>query len=164
VRVEWDEDADGPVNKPPKKAKVLWKPNPPKRKPKNTTTTGVGVRRRRGALVPQRSRKNALNFGDSDSETTYPTRQPDNKPYNPPEPIEFSGLNDENSIERPCFDTATSAAKEDLLLPSGGIIPGPIAQWLRSYQVEGVEYMYRLWKEGRGGILGDDMGLGSMSL
>jgi hypothetical protein len=24
--------------------------------------------------------------------------------------------------------------------------------------------MYRLWKEGRGGILGDDMGLGSVSL
>jgi hypothetical protein len=47
------------------------------------------------------------------------------------------------------------------LLASGGVIPASIAQWLRPYQVEGVEHMYRLWKEGRGGILGDDMGLGS---
>ena len=64
--------------------------------------------------------------------------------------------------ERPCFDTAPPALKEDLLLASGGVIPAPIAQWLRHYQVEGVEYMYRLWKAGRGGILGDDMGLGSI--
>lgn len=75
----------------------------------------------------------------------------------------FSDIESDNITERPCFDTSPSAPKEDLLLASGGVIPGPIAQYLRNYQVEGVEFMYRLWKEGRGGILGDDMGLGSRS-
>jgi SNF2 family DNA or RNA helicase len=89
-------------------------------------------------------------------------RRNDTKPYNPPEPIIFSDLDDsENATERPCFDTTPPAPKDDLLLASGGVIPAPVAQWLRNYQIEGVEYMYRLWKEGRGGILGDDMGLGS---
>ena len=89
-------------------------------------------------------------------------RRTDTKPYNPPEPIVFSDIESDNITERPCFDTTPSAPKEDLLLASGGIIPASIAQWLRHYQVEGVEYMYRLWKQGRGGILGDDMGLGSI--
>ena len=75
----------------------------------------------------------------------------------------FSDLDESDNVtERPCFDTDAPAPKEDLLLASGGVIPAPIAQWLRNYQVEGVEYMHRLWKEGRGGILGDDMGLGSI--
>jgi DNA excision repair protein ERCC-6-like 2 len=100
---------------------------------------------------------------DTDSEIHTPILRHDNKPYNPPEPIVFSDLDSENPTERPSFDTAPPAPKEDLLLASGGVIPGATAQWLRNYQVEGVEYMYRLWKEGRGGILGDDMGLGSPS-
>jgi SNF2 family DNA or RNA helicase len=102
------------------------------------------------------------NSGDSESEATYPIRQPDNTPYNPPEPIAFPELDSDNTTERPSFDTTPPSPKEDLLLASGGIIPAPISQWLRSYQVEGVNFMYRLWKEGRGGILGDDMGLGSI--
>ena len=75
----------------------------------------------------------------------------------------FSDLESDDLPERPNFNTTPSALKEDLLLASGGIVPAPIAQWLRHYQVEGVQFMYRLWKEGRGGILGDDMGLGSPS-
>ena len=74
----------------------------------------------------------------------------------------FSELESDDSTERPTFDTPPPAPKEDLQLSSGGVIPAPIAQWLRNYQVEGVEFMYRLWKSGRGGILGDDMGLGSI--
>lgn len=89
-------------------------------------------------------------------------RRTDTKPYNPPEPIVFSDIESDNVTERPCFDTTPPAPKEDLLLASGGVIPASIAQWLRHYQVEGVEYMYRLWKQGRGGVLGDDMGLGSI--
>jgi len=93
-----------------------------------------------------------------------PSRRPDLKPYTPPEPIVFSELESDDATERPDFDTTPSAPKEDLQLSSGGIIPASIAQWLRNYQVEGVEFMYRLWKSGRGGILGDDMGLGSSPL
>lgn len=43
---------------------------------------------------------------------------------------------------------------------SAGIIPAPIAQYLRDYQVEGVQFLHRLFVYQKGGILGDDMGLG----
>jgi SNF2 family DNA or RNA helicase len=33
-------------------------------------------------------------------------------------------------------------------------------RWLRDYQREGVKFFYDRYKDGRGGILGDDMGLG----
>ena len=41
-----------------------------------------------------------------------------------------------------------------------GLIPAPIAQWLREYQAEGVAFLHRLFIYQTGGILGDDMGLG----
>jgi len=53
------------------------------------------------------------------------------------------------------------APYEDIELPASyGIIPAPIAQFLRKYQVEGVEFLHELFVYQRGGILGDDMGLG----
>lgn len=50
--------------------------------------------------------------------------------------------------------------KEIRLRDSGGIIPGPIAQWLRDYQVEGVQFLHERFVKQTGAILGDDMGLG----
>lgn len=41
-----------------------------------------------------------------------------------------------------------------------GIIPAPIAQYLKPYQVEGVEWLHQRFVYQEGGILGDDMGLG----
>ena len=38
-------------------------------------------------------------------------------------------------------------------------VPGAINTYLREYQREGVKFMYRQYKEDRGGLLGDDMGL-----
>lgn len=53
------------------------------------------------------------------------------------------------------------APYKDIELPASyGIIPAPIAQFLRKYQVEGVEFLHELFVYQRGGILGDDMGLG----
>lgn len=50
---------------------------------------------------------------------------------------------------------------KDIELPySLGIIPAPVAQWLRDYQVDGVSFLHELFVYQRGGILGDDMGLG----
>jgi SNF2 family DNA or RNA helicase len=50
---------------------------------------------------------------------------------------------------------------EDIQLPySLGLIPAPIAQWLRDYQVDGVSFLHELFVYQKGGILGDDMGLG----
>ncbi|BGP19952.1 hypothetical protein JCM10213_006729 [Rhodosporidiobolus nylandii] len=39
-------------------------------------------------------------------------------------------------------------------------IPAPINKFLRPYQREGAEFLYKQFGEGTGGILGDDMGLG----
>ena len=68
----------------------------------------------------------------------------------------------EHVNERPQFPmTRPSAEYKDIRLPySLGIIPAPIAQWLRDYQVHGVSFLHELFVYQRGGILGDDMGLG----
>ncbi|KAI0514519.1 P-loop containing nucleoside triphosphate hydrolase protein [Xylaria bambusicola] len=43
---------------------------------------------------------------------------------------------------------------------AGGLIPASLAQYLRDYQIQGVQFLYDLFIHQRGGILGDDMGLG----
>ncbi|KAL4968197.1 putative DNA excision repair protein (Rad26L) [Aspergillus stella-maris] len=67
-----------------------------------------------------------------------------------------------NLRERPVFkDVQPCGEYKDITLPySLGLIPAPIAQWLRPYQVEGVEFLHQLFVYQKGGILGDDMGLG----
>jgi SNF2 family DNA or RNA helicase len=39
------------------------------------------------------------------------------------------------------------------------MVPGGINTFLREYQRDGVRFFWERWKEGRGGLLGDDMGL-----
>jgi SNF2 family DNA or RNA helicase len=56
---------------------------------------------------------------------------------------------------KPC-----ASYKDIALCYSGGTVPAPIAQWLRDYQVKGVEFLHELFVWQRGGLLGDDMGLG----
>lgn len=52
-------------------------------------------------------------------------------------------------------------AYEDIhLQSSAGTIPAPIAQYLRSYQIDGAAFMHERFIDQQGGILGDDMGLG----
>jgi len=64
--------------------------------------------------------------------------------------------------ERPDFPLAKTAAPyKDIELPySLGLIPAPIAQFLRDYQVKGAAFLHELFVYQKGGILGDDMGLG----
>jgi len=38
-------------------------------------------------------------------------------------------------------------------------VPAAINTYLRDYQREGVKFFWRQYSEGRGGLLGDDMGL-----
>lgn len=69
----------------------------------------------------------------------------------------------EPTMEKPKLDKAIKPqrAKEDITLrESGGVIPAPIAQWLRDYQVEGVQFLHERFVKQTGAILGDDMGLG----
>jgi SNF2 family DNA or RNA helicase len=65
--------------------------------------------------------------------------------------------------EKPVLDKAIKPQREKKhikLMESGGIIPAPIAQWLRDYQVEGVQFLHEKFVKQTGAILGDDMGLG----
>ena len=64
--------------------------------------------------------------------------------------------------EKPVFHgTKPSAAYRDVVLEySGGIVPAPLAQWLRNYQVKGAEFLHEAFAYQKGAILGDDMGLG----
>lgn len=64
--------------------------------------------------------------------------------------------------EKPSFvGVKPRAPYEDIELRySGGVLPAPIAQWLRDYQVTGAEFMHELFVFQKGGLLGDDMGLG----
>jgi SNF2 family DNA or RNA helicase len=65
--------------------------------------------------------------------------------------------------EKPVLDKVIKPQREkkDIKLrESGGTIPGPIAQWLRDYQVEGVQFLHERFVKQTGTILGDDMGLG----
>ncbi|KAI9846813.1 MAG: hypothetical protein M1838_001136 [Thelocarpon superellum] len=79
------------------------------------------------------------------------------------EDVEFS---DDDNIrhlkEKPQLPLLKPVAPyKDVPFPySLGTIPGPIAQWLRDYQVEGAGFLHELFVYQRGGVLGDDMGLG----
>ena len=66
----------------------------------------------------------------------------------------------EHLQEKPDFPNMTPVAQyKDKQLPySLGIVPAPIAQWLRDYQVQGVAFLHKLFVYQTGGILGDDMG------
>ncbi|KAF9690587.1 hypothetical protein EKO04_011339 [Ascochyta lentis] len=76
------------------------------------------------------------------------------------ENIDFS---DSETEEKPQLDRAVKpqrGKKKIRLRESGGVIPAAIAQWLRDYQVEGVEFLHERFVKQTGAILGDDMGLG----
>ncbi|KAF2263594.1 hypothetical protein CC78DRAFT_568920 [Lojkania enalia] len=74
--------------------------------------------------------------------------------------IDFS---DEGTEEKPVLhpDIRTQRVHRDIKLhESGGIIPAPIAQWLRDYQIDGVKFLHERFVRQTGALLGDDMGLG----
>ena len=68
----------------------------------------------------------------------------------------------EHLKEKPDFPGGKQSApyKDKPLPKSLGLIPAPIAQWLRDYQVEGTAFLHTMFVYQMGGILGDDMGLG----
>ncbi|KIW34862.1 hypothetical protein, variant [Cladophialophora immunda] len=151
---------------------------PPSKPRKATGTTGVG---RKG---PVRKRRRVREHGDSDSdedlmEWTMPdyVRNRRAKFDERAKELREGGLalpptyddvdfSDDERLrelrERPDFPVSTASReyKDIELRYSLGLIPAPIAQFLREYQVKGVAFMHELFVYQKGGILGDDMGLG----
>ena len=78
--------------------------------------------------------------------------------------VEFSDDDRPGKLEeRPRLPKTIKPSRkyEDIILPhSLGVIPASIAQYLRDYQIKGVEFLHELFVYQRGGLLGDDMGLG----
>ncbi|KAL1633409.1 hypothetical protein SLS58_011100 [Diplodia intermedia] len=68
----------------------------------------------------------------------------------------------EHLREKPSFPDRKPLRKyEDIVIPTtAGVIPASHAQWLRDYQIKGVEFLHEKFVYQRGGVLGDDMGLG----
>ncbi|OAP56223.1 hypothetical protein AYL99_09402 [Fonsecaea erecta] len=151
---------------------------PRPRSTKATGTTGVG---RKG---PSKKRRRTREHGDSDSEEelmewTMPDYVRNRRAKFderakqlregglalPPiyDDVDFSDNEKLRELrERPDFplSTASREYKDIELHYSLGLIPAPIAQFLREYQVKGVAFMHELFVYQKGGILGDDMGLG----
>ncbi|KIW89873.1 uncharacterized protein Z519_09302 [Cladophialophora bantiana CBS 173.52] len=145
---------------------------------KATGTTGVGRRE------PTRKRRKIRENGNSDSdedlmEWTMPDHVRNRRAKFderakqlkegglalPPtyDDVDFSDTERLQELrERPDFppSSASRAYKDIELRYSLGLIPAPIAQFLREYQVKGVAFMHELFVYQKGGILGDDMGLG----
>ncbi|NWW25006.1 ER6L2 protein, partial [Falcunculus frontatus] len=69
---------------------------------------------------------------------------------------------DEDELEKPYFPNQNlpSPAVAFKLSDSGDFIPYTINRYLRDYQREGAQFLYRHYANKRGCILGDDMGLG----
>ncbi|XP_019633398.1 PREDICTED: DNA excision repair protein ERCC-6-like 2 [Branchiostoma belcheri] len=77
----------------------------------------------------------------------------------------MEGFSDED-YEKPFFRNHSHVGKKEpfVLSPAGETpvvqIPATINRYLRDYQREGVQFLYRQYEAGMGAILGDDMGLG----
>jgi len=164
-----------------RKAKALEaENNPPPKKGKDEGHTGVGRQ------APKRQKKQRIAEYDSvlpSDEEGMDHTMPDyvqerrNRFNERSEKLKEAGLalppsyddiyfSDNERIrslkERPDLPNITPPAPyKDIELPySLGIIPAPIAQYLRDYQVSGAAFLHEMFVYQKGGILGDDMGLG----
>ncbi len=185
-KIEWSDDDGEAVYNQFKNRKTLKRKRAAAstRKAKALAADAV-VGRKAGKLTDNKSRtaKKSRHYGDDSDEDLMEGTLPDYLQGRkqrfeksreqlkeaglklPPdfEDIEFSDDERlEHLKERPDFPlTKPSARYKDISLPySLGIIPAPIAQWLRDYQVQGVAFLHELFVYQKGGILGDDMGLG----
>lgn len=112
------------------------------------------------ALVPEHVRERRRLFDENREELSEAGLKL------PPSYVDIDFSDDERGPEelerRPKFDDIEPCRPyEDIPLDlSGGVIPAPIAQYLRDYQVEGVQFLHRHFVFQTGCVLGDDMGLG----
>lgn len=69
--------------------------------------------------------------------------------------VDLKGL-----AERPNFPVTPPLPYKDIKLPTSGIIPAAIAQYLKPYQIDGTAWLHEMFVAQKGCLLGDDMGLG----
>ena len=154
--------------------------NPPPKKGKDEGQTGVG---RQAEKKKKRQRIATYDSGIASDEEGMDHTMPDyvqerrNRFRERGEKLKEAGLalpptyddiyfSDNERIkslrERPDLPAITPPAPyKDIELPySLGVIPAPIARYLRDYQVKGAAFLHELFVYQKGGILGDDMGLG----
>ncbi|KIV81513.1 hypothetical protein PV11_03691 [Exophiala sideris] len=174
-----EKDAKKRALKSARKARAIAKENNPPPRPRAAgATTGVGLQ------GSKRKRRKLKDYGDSDSdedlmEWTMPDYVRNRRAEfdKRTEQLKEGGLwlpptyddvyfSDDERLqqlsERPDFPRSTATREyKDIELPySLGLIPAPIAQFLRDYQIKGVAFLHELFVYQKGGILGDDMGLG----
>ncbi|KAI0668888.1 hypothetical protein C8Q78DRAFT_214764 [Trametes maxima] len=63
---------------------------------------------------------------------------------------------------RPAFPQPEGRSPDPLVLGKKHKVPGSINVFLREYQRDGVRFFWERYREGRGGVLGDDMGLAKL--
>jgi SNF2 family DNA or RNA helicase len=183
-RVIWtdSEDSDAPYQKFKNRKKVLAKKARDETKRLKTRSKSAMVGRQPKQLVPVKRQRN---YGSSDDENelmeyTLPDylrqrRKSWDARINlnllglriPPayDADFFKGTGLENLrtlAEKPELPLIEPPAPyEDIELPaSNGVIPAPIAQYLKPYQVEGAAWLHEKFVFQKGCLLGDDMGLG----
>ncbi|XP_078575534.1 uncharacterized protein LOC144861483 isoform X2 [Branchiostoma floridae x Branchiostoma japonicum] len=92
-------------------------------------------------------------------------KEPGNSTRTGDHSFRIEGFSDED-YEKPFFRNHSHVGEKEpfLLSPAGKTpvvqIPATINRYLRDYQREGVQFLYRQYERGMGAILGDDMGLG----
>ncbi|KAK3944088.1 P-loop containing nucleoside triphosphate hydrolase protein [Diplogelasinospora grovesii] len=133
---------------------------------KNGTATSSGKGMHEDSQIPDYLRERRRQF-EKDRETLRDHHHAGLKL--PPDYSEHVYFSDDERLlrleERPRFDDSSGIKpcrpyKDVELEYSAGLIPASIAQYLRDYQITGVQFLHRLFVYQKGGILGDDMGLG----
>jgi DNA excision repair protein ERCC-6-like 2 len=183
-KIEWSADEDDDVYKKFKNRASIKRKKIAQTKKNMKKRANAVVGKKAKGLVEKSTAKNEKVWGDDSEYELMEDSLPDylqtrRKKFErdrdrlkaaglrlPPEynDVEFS---DDDRLaeleERPNFsDNVTPSRKyDDIHLPhSLGVIPAPIAQYLRDYQVDGVAFLHELFVYQKGGVLGDDMGLG----
>ncbi|KAJ8128643.1 hypothetical protein O1611_g4992 [Lasiodiplodia mahajangana] len=167
---DWSDESNGHYI-PVKKRKAT---------PKSTTTRGKPAQKSASRKTKSRLNDSTASESEPDRSTSLPAyfqkrRAAFDENYKalheaglrlPPDYSDVYFSDDErleDVEEKPQFDPSSGIKPchpyKDIKI-AGGLIPASLAQYLRDYQIQGVQFLYDLFVHQRGGILGDDMGLG----
>ncbi|KAI1485842.1 P-loop containing nucleoside triphosphate hydrolase protein [Biscogniauxia mediterranea] len=187
-KVQWTDDEDDHVSRSSKKRKVSAKKKP-LRKVTSRGRSSKAIRKKKRRSLDTDDSDASLSRSDSDSDSDSDSLEKLLPEYIRTRREEFdenhkilreAGLrlppdysdlyfSDDERLgeleEKPQFDEKSGIKpcqpyKDVILKNSGGVIPASIAQYLRDYQIQGVQFLHELFVYQKGGILGDDMGLG----